>query len=241
MGDVYSDLVSEAGGSSRADAVRFKVKVLLPISPLLLVLALLTFAGLHLFLLAVAWLGMQIGRDFEGLCVLLWVLAGVTTLLSAVLVLVRPRWIAWGLLLLAYSFTAAFTVVRGQESARERRELNQRYAPARLAANRLLLENALIKAVCADGVTLTLNRKDFGDGDTVMSVSAVPMNRTHQHHLIVVLNNKWSDQLVRNLSRFRPRLEPYKSRGSHSCQQNIDTMFKQLESFSQSSTKLRNN
>ena len=157
------------------------------------------------------------------------------------LVLVRPRWIAWGLLLLAYSFTAAFTVVRGQESARERRELNQRYAPARLAANRLLLENALIKAVCADGVTLTLNRRDFGDGDTVMSVSAVPMNRTHQHHLIVVLNNKWSDQLVRNLSRFRPRLEAYKSRGSHSCQQNIDAMFKQLESFTQSSTKLRNN
>ena len=34
------------------------------------------------------------------------------------------------------------------------------------------------------------------------------MNRTHQHHLIVVLNNKWSDQLVRNLSDFAPASRP---------------------------------
>ena len=101
MGDVDSELDSEAGGSSRADAVRFKVKALLPISPLLLVLALLTFGSMHMLLLAVAWLGMQIGRDLEGLCALLWVFAGGTMLLSAVLVLVLPRWIAWGLLLLA--------------------------------------------------------------------------------------------------------------------------------------------
>ena len=47
----------------KGDAVRFKVKALLPISPQLLVLALLTFAGLQMFQLAVAWLGMQIGRD----------------------------------------------------------------------------------------------------------------------------------------------------------------------------------
>ena len=48
--------------------MRSKDKSLLHVSPLLLVLALLMFAGLYMCLLAVAWLGMEIGQDFEVLC-----------------------------------------------------------------------------------------------------------------------------------------------------------------------------
>ena len=180
------------------------------------------------------WLGLSIGRDFEGWNSLLWQLAAGTTVLSVVLVLFRPRWIAWCVLALAYALSAVIIAVQARQSAQALHESNQRLAPVRLAENQLLLESALIKADCADGVTLTLNRKEFSDEDIVMSVSAIPMNRTHQHDLVVVLSNvhiRSADLIVRNLSRFRPDLEAYKSRGSYSCQLKIDAMLKQLDSF----------
>jgi len=223
--------------------VSFKVKSLLPVSPLggLLVLTLLAFAGIHMFLLAVAWLGMEIGRDFEGLYSLLWYLAVGATVLSAVLVLLRPRWIAWSLLLLGYSFTAAFTVIEGQESARERRESDQRLALERLAENRARIKSALIKADCANGITLALNRKDFSDGGSVMSVIKIPADLTRRNRFVTLLSNRAEpDWRIRGLSKDRHRLESYKSRGSHSCQIQIDAMLKELDSFAQSKTQPRN-
>ena len=216
-----------------------KAKFLLPV---LLALAFLSLVSLQALFLVMTWLGLSIGGDFEGWNALSWLLAAGTTVLSVVLVLFRPRWIAWCVLALTYALSAAIIAGQSRQSAQALRESNERYAPARLAENQLLLENALIKADCADGVTLTLNRKEFSDGDIVMSVSAIPMNRTHQRDLVVVLSNgniRSAEFIVRNLSRSRPDLEAYKSRGSYSCQLKIDAMLKQLDSFAWSEMQPR--
>jgi hypothetical protein len=136
--------------------VRFKVKSFLPV---LLAMSFFLLVGLHVLLLVIYCLGMSIGNEFEGLYLLLWQLAAGTTVIAAVLVLVRPRWIPWSLLVLSYSLSATLTVIQTQEAAQERREMDQRLAPERLAENRRYLESALIKADCADVVTLTLIAK----------------------------------------------------------------------------------
>ena len=138
--------------------MHLKAKSLLPV---LLALAFLSLVSLQALFLLMTWLGLSIGRDFEGWNSLLLQLAAGTTVLSVVLVLFRPRWIAWCVLALTYALSAAIIAGQSRQSAQALRESNERYAPARLAENQLLLENALIKADCADGVTLTLKTAMF--------------------------------------------------------------------------------
>ena len=216
--------------------VLMRKRISVSIPSVLLALTLLVLACLHGLLHIMVGLGLSIKGAFEGLLLLLWGLAALTSVLAVVLVLVRPRWTAWCVLALAYSLSTAMITIDSRQTALENRERNQRLAPRRLAENRLLIESALIRADCADGVTLTLNRRDFSDGDAVMSVSEIPADRTRQHDLLVVLNNRWADHLVRNFSNDRPFLESYKSQGSRSCQHKIDAMLKQLDLFARSKT-----
>ncbi len=228
---------------------------------ILTALPLVVLAGLHALLLIMAWLGSSMKSANGGEVGLMsWVLLALatgTTVASAgaavVGVLLAPRrprvnsWrslgIGWCLLAVSVISTIAMFTIDSIRNAQLGRELDQRYAPKRLAENRDLLDSALIKAECADGVTLTLNRKVFSDGDSVMSVRAIPADRSRQNDILVILGSD-SKVLAAVLATDRSDLEtykarglqsePYKSQGLRSCQLKIDAMLTELESFVQS-------
>ena len=59
--------------------------------------------------------------------------------------------------------TIANVTIDSNRSAQESRERSKRIAQENLEENRDLLDSALIKTECADGVTLTLNRKVYSN------------------------------------------------------------------------------
>ena len=168
----------------------------------LIAFPLLVLACLHALFLIMLWLYFSISGD-AGMLWVLFALATGTTVASAGFAVVgvllaprRPRFNSWrslgtGWCLLAVSVisTIAMFTIDSIRNAQVGRELDQRYAPERLAENRDKLDSALNKAECADGVTLTLNRKVFSDGDSVMSVRAIPADRSRQHDILVVLRS----------------------------------------------------
>ena len=142
---------------------------------ILTALPLLVLAGLHAIFLIMPWLGLSMRSATSGDVGMLWVLfalAACTTVASAGVAVVgvllaprRPRFnswlslgIGWCLLAVSVISTIAMFTIDSNRHAQESRELDKRYAPKRLAENREKLDSALIKAECADGVTLTLNR-----------------------------------------------------------------------------------
>ena len=107
--------------------MRKRISVSIP--SVLLVLILLVLACLHGLLLIMVGLGLSIKGAFEGLLLLLWGLAAVTSVLAVVLVLVRPRWTALCVLALAYSLSTAMITIDSRQTALENREKSSAWQP----------------------------------------------------------------------------------------------------------------
>jgi hypothetical protein len=179
------------------------------------------------------WLYLGLGGDLQGLILLLMRLAFLASVAAVSLRAFGNRRAAWSLLVLSWILSYAIMVVDAQQTAQENLQDEQAMAPIRSAENRLLLQDALIKAPCADGTTLTLNRRLLKNGLLSTSVYAIPLNLAKQNSLLAVVHPNDRPSID---SLDRRRIEGYASQGSQACQKGVTMILEKLAEFGQSTS-----